>query len=181
MSDIVSLPLFGNVDIHVPDLFALKMKKGYKLISPTTKTGAITSRAGKKAFKVIKNEKNELFLHEPPFPKIHLKDFNKKDREIVEKYYHKPQPEAQSPRTTTSTLTNKSFNMETDTVLPSGKKKYNVHKTHQQEKEDIKKERTDMTAEDSRRIARLARIAAKKQQEQHGKGIDVHYHHFHFN
>ena len=51
MSDIVSLPLFGNVDIHVPDLFVLKMKKSYKLISPPTKTGEITSRHGKKHLK----------------------------------------------------------------------------------------------------------------------------------
>jgi hypothetical protein len=65
------------------------MKKGYKLVSPTTKTGAITSRNGKKAFKIIKNEKNELFLHEPSFPQIHLKEFSKKDKDIIQKYFHK--------------------------------------------------------------------------------------------
>ena len=39
ISDNVSLPLFGNINLHLPDFFVIKMKKGYKLISPTTKTG----------------------------------------------------------------------------------------------------------------------------------------------
>ena len=56
ISDNVSLPLFGDINLHLPDYFVIKMKKGYKLISPTTKTGALTSRNGKKAFKIIKNE-----------------------------------------------------------------------------------------------------------------------------
>lgn len=184
--DIVNLPLFGKIDVHVPDFFVIKMKRGYKLISPTTKSGAITSRKGEKAFKVVKNEKNELFLHEHPFPQIHLKDFSKKDRETMEKYFHKPQapqapqPPHASPRSTTSSITDKSFNNETDTVLPSGKRKYNVRKSFEEEKADQKKERNSMASEDNRRIARMARIAAKKQQQQ-GTGVhEIHHHHFHF-
>jgi hypothetical protein len=157
------------------------MKKGYKLISPITKTGALTSRNGKKSFKIIKNEKNELFLHEPSFPQIHLKEFSKKDRDLIEKYFHKKSQHSRSshssrsmsrkksyvvPKSSISTLSSKSFNEETDTVLPSGKKKYSVRKTYEEEKSDQKKERNIMASQDSRRISRLARIASKKQ----GKG-----------
>ena len=181
ISDNVSLPLFGDVNLHLPDYFVIKMKKGYKLISPTTKTGALTSRNGKKAFKIIKNEKNELFLHEPSFPQIHLKEFSKKDRDIIEKYFHKKSQHSRSSHSSKSmsrkksyvvsnpsisTVTSRTFNEETDTVLPSGKKKYSVRKTYEEEKSDQKKERNIMASQDSRRIARMARIASKKQ----GKG-----------
>jgi hypothetical protein len=167
------------------------MKKGYKLISPTTKTGAITSRNGKKAFKIIKNEKNELFLHEPSFPQIHFNEFSKKDRDIIEKYFHKIPSQHSSilhskskssksksskskhsfvapsfivPATgssVSSISSDRIMDLGTDVILPSGKKKYNVYKT-QQEKKEMKM----MASQDTRRIARLARIASKKQ----GKG-----------
>jgi hypothetical protein len=187
ISDNVSLPLFGDINLHLPEFFVIKMKKGYKLISPTTKTGALTSRNGKKAFKIIKNEKNELFLHEPSFPQIHLKEFSKKDRNIIEKYFHKKSQSSRSsqssrcsqssrsvsnkksyvvPKSSISTLSSRTFNEETDTVLPSGKKKYNVRKTYEEEKSDQKRERNIMASQDTRRISRLARIASKKQ----GKG-----------
>ena len=176
ISDNVSLPLFGDINLHLPDYFVIKMKKGYKLISPTTKTGALTSRNGKKAFKIIKNEKNELFLHEPSFPQIHFNEFSKKDRDIIEKYFHKiPSQHSRSmsnkksyvvSNPSISTVTSRTFNEETDTVLPSGKKKYSVRKTYEEEKSDQKKERNMMASQDTRRIARMARIASKKQ----GKG-----------
>ena len=186
INDNVSLPLFGDINLHLPEFFVIKMKKGYKLISPTTKTGAITSRNGKKAFKIIKNEKNELFLHEPSFPQIHFNEFSKKDRDIIEKYFHKI-PSHQSSRLHSKSKSSKSKSSfvapsfivpatgslvssissdrtmegKTDVILPSGKKKYNLYKT-QQEKKEMKM----MASQDTRRIARLARIASKKQ----GKG-----------
>ena len=177
IDDNVSLPLFGDINLHLPEFFVIKMKKGYKLISPTTKTGALTTRNGKKAFKIIKNEKNELFLHEPSFPQIHLKEFSKKDRDIIEKYFHKSRSSQHSrsrsnkksyvvSNPSISTVTSRTFNEETDTVLPSGKKKYSVRKTYEEEKSDQKKERNMMASQDTRRIARMARIASKKQ----GKG-----------
>ena len=177
MTEVVSLPIFGGLEVHVPDLFVIKMKKGYKLISPTTKTGALTSRAGKKAFKIIKNEKNELFLHEHPHPQIHLKDFNKKDQNIMQKYFPQQIAHIAEPGSPVSTITNRTFNDETDTLLPSGKVKYNVRKSYDEEKKDQKKERTDMALEDLPRIARLARIAAKKV---NGSGFGTHHHHIHF-
>ena len=176
MTEVVSLPIFGGLEVHVPDLFVIKMKKGYKLISPTTKTGALTSRAGKKAFKIIKNEKNELFLHEHPFSKVYLKDFNKKDQNIMQKYFPQQIAHIAEPGSPVSTITNRTFNDETDTLLPSGKVKYNVRKSYDEEK-DQKKERNDMAAQDTRRIARLARIAEKKVK---GAGFDSQCHHFHF-
>ena len=177
MTEVVSLPLFGGLELHVPDLFVIKMKKGYKLISPTTKTGALTSRKGEKAFKIIKNEKNELFLHEHPFPKIQLKDFSKKDQNIMQKYFPQQIAHIVEPSSPISTITNKTFNDETDTLLPSGKVKYNVRKSYDEEKKDQKQERNDMAAQDTRRIARLARIAAKKVS---GSGLEKHFHHIHF-
>jgi hypothetical protein len=186
IDDNVSLPLFGDINIHLPEFFVIKMKKGYKLISPTTKTGAITSRNGKKAFKIIKNEKNELFLHEPSFPQIHFNEFSKKDRDIIEKYFHKIPSHHSSilhsksksskskssfvapsfivPATgslVSSISSDRTMEGKTDVILPSGKKKYNLYKT-QQEKKEMKM----MASQDTRRIARLARIASKKQ----GKG-----------
>lgn len=191
IDDNVSLPLFGDINLHLPEFFVIKMKKGYKLISPTTKTGAITSRNGKKAFKIIKNEKNELFLHEPSFPQIHFNEFSKKDRDIIEKYFHKIPSQHSSilhskskssksksskskhsfvapsfivPATgslVSSLSSDRIMDLGTDVILPSGKKKYNVYKT-QQEKKEMKM----MASQDTRRIARLARIASKKQ----GKG-----------
>jgi hypothetical protein len=210
ISDNVSLPLFGEIDLHLPDFFVIKIKKGYKLVSPVTKTGAISSRKGEKAFKIIKNESNELFLHEPSFPKIHLKEFSKKDRDTIEKYFHKIQshhssillsnskssnskssnskssnskssnsksskskhsfvaPSFIDPATgsSVSTISTRSYDTVTDVTLPSGKKKYNVYKTREEEKSDQKKERNVMASQDTRRISRLARIASKKQ----GKG-----------
>ena len=191
ISDNVSLPLFGEITLHLPDFFVIKMKKGYKLVSPTTKTGAITSRNGKKAFKIIKNEKNELFLHEPSFPQIHLKEFSKKDKDIIEKYFHKISSQhSSSLRSNSKSARSKSskskssfvapsfiepatgshvsslssdriMDLGTDVILPSGKKKYNVYKTQEE-----KKEMKIMASHDTRRIARMARIASKKQ----GKG-----------
>ena len=196
ISDNVSLPLFGEINLHLPDFFVIKMKKGYKLVSPTTKTGAITSRNGKKAFKIIKNEKNELFLHEPSFPQIHLKEFSKKDKDIIEKYFHKISSQhSSSLRSNSKSARSKSsksksskskssfvapsfiepatgshvsslssdriMDLGTDVILPSGKKKYNVYKTQEE-----KKEMKIMASHDTRRIARMARIASKKQ----GKG-----------
>ena len=195
ISDNISLPLFGEIDLHLPDFFVIKIKKGYKLVSPVTKTGAISSRKGEKAFKIIKNESNELFLHEPSFPKIHLKEFSKKDRDTIEKYFHKIQshhssillsnskssnsksskskhsfvaPSFIDPATgsSVSTISTRSYDTVTDVTLPSGKKKYNVYKTREEEKSDQKKERNVMASQDTRRISRLARIASKKQ----GKG-----------
>ena len=208
MTEVVSLPIFGGLEVHVPDLFVIKMKKGYKLISPTTKTGALTSRAGKKAFKIIKNEKNELFLHEHPHPQIHLKDFNKKDQNIMQKYFPPPPPPAASKSgskyshvsSQSSTISKNSFvppsiinalddgsistissdgtmDLGTDVILPSGKKKYNVYKQPEEEKAEEKRERIEMAAHDMPRIARLARIAAKKV---NGSGLDKHFHHIHF-
>ena len=188
--DSVSLPLFGNIDLHLPEFFVIKMKKGYKLVSPVTKTGAITSRKGQKAFKVVKNEKNELFLHEPSFPQIHPKEFSKKDRDILEKYYHKiPSRHSTSSKSSRhsrhsrsykrsqieshpsiSSLSNKSFDEETDTVLPSGKRKYGVRKSYEVENAEQKEERNVMASQDTRRIARMARIASKKQEKGKGKG-----------
>ena len=156
--DSVSLPLFGEISLHLPEFFVIKMKKGYKLVSPVTKTGAITSRKGEKAFKLIKNEKNELFLHEPSFPQIHPKEFSKKDRATLEKYYHKiPSHRSSSskssrhsrsykrtsvePHPSISSLSNRSFDEETDTVLPSGKRKYGVRKSYEVEKADEKENR----------------------------------------
>jgi len=186
IDDNVSLPLFGDINLHLPEFFVIKMKKGYKLISPTTKTGAITSRNGKKAFKIIKNEKNELFLHEPSFPQIHFNEFSKKDRDIIEKYFHKiPSQHSSSlhsksksskskhsfvapsfivPATgslVSSLSSDRTMELGPNVILPSGKKKYNLYKT-QQEKKEMKM----MASQDTRRIARLARIASKKQ----GKG-----------
>ena len=191
ISDNVSLPLFGEITLHLPDFFVIKMKKGYKLVSPVTKTGAISSRNGKKSFKIIKNEINELFLHEPSFPQIHLKEFSKKDRDTIEKYFHKiPSHYSSKLRSkTTSSKSKHSFvapsfiepapgshvssissdrimDLDIDVTLPSGKKKYNVYKTREEEKADQKKERNVMASQDTRRISRLARIASKKQ----GKG-----------
>ena len=195
ISDNVSLPLFGEIDLHLPEFFVIKMKKGYKLVSPVTKNGAISSRKGEKAFKIIKNESNELFLHEPSFPKIHLKEFSKKDRDTIEKYFHKIQshhssillsnskssnsksskskhsfvaPSFIEPATgsSVSNISTRSYDTVTDVTLPSGKKKYNVYKTREEEKADQKKERNVMASQDTRRISRLARIASKKQ----GKG-----------
>ena len=191
IDDNVSLPLFGDINLHLPEFFVIKMKKGYKLISPTTKTGAITSRNGKKALKIIKNEKNELFLHEPSFPQIHFNEFSKNDRDIIEKYFHKI-PSQHSSRLHSKSKSSKSKSSKSkhsfvapsfivpatrslvsslssdrtmelgpNVILPSGKKKYNLYKT-QQEKKEIKM----MASQDTRRIARLARIASKKQ----GKG-----------
>ena len=177
MTEVVSLPIFGGLEVHVPDLFVIKMKKGYKLISPVTKTGALTSRNGTKAFKIIKNEKNELFLHEHPFPKVYLKDFNKKDQNIMQKYFPQQIAHIAEPGSPVSTITHRTFNDETDTLLPSGKVKYNVRKSYDEEKKDQKKERNDMALEDLPRIARLARIAAKKV---NGSGLDKHFHHIHF-
>ena len=191
IDDNVSLPLFGDINLHLPEFFVIKMKKGYKLISPTTKTGAITSRNGKKAFKIIKNEKNELFLHEPSFPQIHFNEFSKKDRDTIEKYFHKipshhssklhskskssksksskskssfVAPSFIEPATgslVSSLSSDRTMEGKTDVILPSGKKKYNVYKT-QEEKKEMKM----MASHDSRRIARMLRIASKKQ----GKG-----------
>jgi len=196
IDDNVSLPLFGDINLHLPEFFVIKMKKGYKLISPTTKTGAITSRNGKKAFKIIKNEKNELFLHEPSFPQIHFNEFSKNDRDIIEKYFHKI-PSQHSSRLHSKSKSSKSKSSKSksskskhsfvapsfivpatgslvsslssdrtmelgpNVILPSGKKKYNLYKT-QQEKKEMKM----MASHDTRRIARMARIASKKQ----GKG-----------
>jgi hypothetical protein len=186
--DLVSLPLFGNIDLHLPEFFVIKMKKGYKLVSPVTKTGAITSRSGKQAFKVVKNEKNELFLHEPSFPQIHPKEFSKKDRAILEKYYHKmPVVHPSSSKSKSSrhsksykrshveshpsisSLSDKSFDEETDTVLPSGKRKYGVRKSYEVEKAEQKEERNVMASQDTRRISRMARIASKKQGQGRGR------------
>ena len=196
ISDNVSLPLFGEITLHLPDFFVIKMKKGYKLVSPVTKTGAISSRNGKKSFKIIKNEINELFLHEPSFPQIHLKEFSKKDRDIIEKYFHKISSQhSSSLRSNSKSARSKSsksksskskssfvapsfiepatgshvsslssdriMDLGTDVILPSGKKKYNVYKTQEE-----KKEMKIMASHDTRRIARMARIASKKQ----GKG-----------
>ena len=207
INESVSLPLFGEIDLHLPDFFVIKMKKGYKLVSPVTKTGAITSRSGKQAFKVIKNEKNELFLHEPSFPQIHPKEFSKKDREILDKYYHKipshhsskfsSKSKSKSSKSKSKSSKSKSskskskhsfiapsfieqktgsqvsslssdrtMDLGTDVILPSGKRKYNVYKQPEEEKADQKKERNIMASQDTRRISRLARIALKKQ----GKG-----------
>ena len=177
MTEVVSLPTFGGLEVHVPDLFVIKMKKGYKLISPTTKTGALTSRAGKKAFKIIKNEKNELFLHEHPFPKVYLKDFSKKDQNIMQKYFPQKIAHIAEPGSPTSTLTNRTFNDETDTLLLSGKIKYKVRKSYDEGKKDQKKQRNDMALEDLPRISRLARIAQKKVD---GTGLETHHHHIHF-
>lgn len=182
MTEVVSLPIFGGLEVHVPDLFVIKMKKGYKLISPTTKTGAITSRKGEKAFKIIKNEKNELFLHEHPHPQIHMKDFNKKDRIVMQKYFAPPPPphrayiaEPQSPVSTV--ITHDSFDEDHDFQFPSGKIKRNFRKSGAEERADEKKERDNMAAHDMPRIARLARIAAKKV---NGSGFGTHHHHIHF-
>ena len=185
--DNVSLPLFGEIDLHLPEFFVIKMKKGYKLVSPVTKTGAITSRNKKKAFKVVKNEKNELFLHDPSFPQIHPKEFSKKDRDILEKYYHKiPSHHSTSSKSSRhsrslkrsnveshpsiSSPSDKTFDEETDTVLPSGKRKYGVRKSYEVEKAEQKEERNVMASQDTRRIARMARIASKKQGKGKGKG-----------
>lgn len=163
------------------------MKKGYKLVSPVTKTGAITSRNKKQAFKLIKNEKNELFLHEPSLPQIHPREFSKKDRAILEKYYHKiPSHRSSSskssrhsrsykrssvePHPSISSPSDKGFDAETDTVLPSGKRKYGVRKSYEVEKAEQKEERNVMASQDTRRIARMARIASKKQEKEKGKG-----------
>jgi len=186
INDNVSLPLFGDVTLHLPDFFVLKTKKGYKLVPPVTKTGAMTSRSGKKSFKIVKNEKNELFLHEPSFPQIHLKEFSKKDRQTIEKYFHKipvhrrtrsrshsSQSRKRSyvvPRSSISSVTNRSFNDETDTLSPSGRNIYGVRKSYEAQKADEKREKTEMAANDTRRIARLARIASKKQGKGKGKG-----------
>ena len=182
MTEVVSLPIFGGLEVHVPDLFVIKMKKGYKLISPTTKTGALTSRAGKKAFKIIKNEKNELFLHEHPHPQIHMKDFNKKDRIVMQKYFA-PQPQPQrayiaEPQSPVSTvITHDSFDEDHDYQLPSGKIKRNFRKSGVEERADEKRERAVMASHDIPRIERLARIAAKKV---NGSGLETHHHHIHF-
>ena len=174
INESVSLPLFGNVELHLPDFFVIKMKKGYKLVSPVTKSGAITSRNGKKAFKLIKNEKNELFLHEPSFPQIYSKEFSKKDREIIDKYFHKipsSHPSYRSrKRSSISSITNRSFNDETDTLSPSGRNIYSVRKSYQAQKADEKREKNEMANQDTRRIARMARIASKKQEKEKGKG-----------
>jgi len=209
INDNVSLPLFGDVTLHLPDFFVLKTKKGYKLVSPVTKNGTMTSRSGKKSFKIVKNEKNELFLHEPSFPQIHLKEFSKKDRQIIEKYFHKipvhrrgrshsskSKSKSKSHSSRSSSKSSKSkhsflapsvierktgssvstissdgpMDLGTDVILPSGKKKYNVYKQPEEEKADEKREKTEMAANDTRRIARLARIASKKQGKGKGKG-----------
>ena len=188
MTEVVSLPIFGGVEVHVPDLFVIKMKKGYKLISPVTKTGALTSRKGEKAFKIIKNEKNELFLHEHPHPQIHMKDFNKKDQNTMQKYFpqqqqqpQQPQPqrayiaEPQSPVSTV--ITHDSFDEDHDYQLPSGKIKRNFRKSGVEERADEKRERAVMASHDIPRIERLARIAAKKV---NGSGLETHHHHIHF-
>ena len=177
MTEVVSLPIFGGVEIHVPDLFVIKIKKGYKLISPTTKTGALTSRKGEKAFKIIKNEKNELFLHEPPHSQIHLKDFNKKDQNIMQKYFPQQIAHIVEPGSPTSTLTTRTFDEDHDYQLPSGKVKYNFRKSGVEERADEKRERAVMASHDIPRIARLARIAAKKV---NGSGLETHHHHIHF-
>ena len=178
MTEVVTLPIFGGVELHIPDLFVIKIKKGYKLISPTTKTGALTSRKGEKAFKIIKNEKNELFLHEPPHPQIHLKDFNKKDQNIMQKYFPQQIAHIVEPGSPTSTLsTTRTFDEDHDLQLPSGKIKRNFRKSGLEEKADEKRERAAMASHDIPRIARLARIAAKKV---NGSGLETHHHHIHF-
>ena len=208
INDNVSLPLFGDVTLHLPDFFVLKTKKGYKLVPPVTKTGAMTSRSGKKSFKIVKNEKNELFLHEPSFPQIHLKEFSKKDRQTIEKYFHKipvhrrgrsrsrsksrSRSRSRSMSSSKSSKSKHSFiapsfierktgsrvstlssdrtmDLGTDVILPSGKKKYNVYKQPEEEKVNEKREKTEMAANDTRRIARHARIASKKQGKGRGK------------
>ena len=210
INDNVSLPMFGEVSLHLPDFFVLKTKKGYKLVPPVTKTGAMTSRNKKRSFNIVKNEKNELFLHEPSFPQIHLKEFSKKDRQIIEKYFHKipvhrrarshsskskSKSKSKSHSSRSSSKSSKSkhsfiapsfierktgssvstissdgtMDLGTDVILPSGKKKYNVYKQPEEEKADEKREKTEMAANDTRRIARLARIASKKQGKGKGK------------
>ena len=95
--------------------------------------------------------------------------FSPKDQKILKKYFAPEPPKkayvAPPSDGSVSTMSHKSFNIVTDDILPSGKKKYNVYKTPEEEKADQKKERETMASEDSRRISRLARlsyIAAKK-------------------
>ena len=55
-------------------------------------------------------------------------------------------------------------------MLPSGKRKYGVRKSYEVEKAEQKEERNVMASQDTRRIARMARIASKKQGKGKGKG-----------
>ena len=115
----------------------------------------------------MSNERNELYLEEKDYgnPRIEFSMFSPKDQKILQKYFAPPGPKqahVEPPNSPTSTITHASFDEETDTLLPSGKRKYNVRKSYEEQKADQKKERNTMASEDSRRIARLARIASKK-------------------
>ena len=168
----ISLPKFGGITVHVPDYYVLpgKKPKQFKLVSGLTPSRKqITTRQGHKAIKVMSNERNELYLEEKDYgnPRIEYSMFSPKDQKILQKYFASELPgpkkaHIEPPNSPTSTITHASFDEETDTLLPSGKRKYNVRKSYEEVKADQKQERNTMASEDSRRIARMARIASKK-------------------
>lgn len=184
----ITLPLFESVTLHIPDYYVLPGKKQgqFKLVQGLTPSGkTITTRQGHKAIKVKSNEKNELYLEEKDFgnPRIEYGMFSPKDQQILRKYFAnespKPKqfesstpsnykigdvggggPRLESPSVSTIS-TDRTMDIGTDVILPSGKKKYKVYKTREREKSEQKTERNAMAGEDSRRIRRMALMADK--------------------
>jgi len=186
----ITFPLFEAVTLHIPDYYVLPGKKAkqFKLVKGLTPSGkTITTIQGHKAIKVKSNEKNELYLEEKDFgnPRIEYGMFSPKDQTILRKYFADKSPKASSKQFESSSLSNykigdvggggprpespsvstistdKTINLETDVILPSGKKKYNVYKTREKEKSEQKTERESMAGEDLRRIRRMNLLADK--------------------
>ena len=88
----ITLPLFEQVSVNIPDYFVLPGKKQgqFKLVKGLTPSGKnFTTREGHKSVKIKQNEKNELYLEEKDFdnPRIEYGMFSKADQKRLNKYF----------------------------------------------------------------------------------------------
>jgi hypothetical protein len=83
----VDVPILGEQSVAIPEFFAVKAKKGYRLVNPLTKTRNLSSRKGEPSIKLIRKPVEDMIIMSHQSEPVPLTAFSKKDRETIHTHF----------------------------------------------------------------------------------------------